>query len=55
MSERFYFGEDGCETDPEKSTAWAVKASAAGDRVGHEDAAHGGALAADSLALEPKV
>ena len=35
MSERFYFGEDGCSTrDPEKSTAWAVKAAAAGDRVG---------------------
>jgi len=34
MSERFYFGEDGCATDPEKSTAWAVKAAAAGDRVG---------------------
>jgi TPR repeat protein len=34
MSERFYFGEDGCVVDPEKSTAWAVKAAAAGDRVG---------------------
>ena len=34
MSERFYFGEDGCSVDQEKSTAWAVKAAAAGDRVG---------------------
>jgi len=34
MSERFYFGEDGCPVDPEVSTSWAVKAAAAGDRVG---------------------
>lgn len=27
MSERYYFGEDGCAMDPEKSTAWAVKVS----------------------------
>ena len=25
LSERYYFGEEGCEVDPETSTTWAVK------------------------------